>query len=242
VKDERSQPLPFLYAAQRRFCASLIFLRASADIFRLLLSVISLPYTTTLAVECGDMFCRFCGTTLPNDSTFCHSCGKSLITSDPKSQPSDSSGASGPKAPPRNIGKKTAAVVLIVLFSLWVIAVPYTQMQHPPRNLTDSIADLVEVLLLITGLIFSIKWRIKLSGFVTTSGRQAVAIFLIVFCAWGLLLVVAMSSSGFFVPGLILGVVYAVGLYACIRWLRKLRRRERDQAVPQPPSSFAAAR
>lgn len=26
------------------------------------------------------MFCRFCGTTLPDDSTFCQSCGKSLAT------------------------------------------------------------------------------------------------------------------------------------------------------------------
>jgi prepilin signal peptidase PulO-like enzyme (type II secretory pathway) len=132
--------------------------------------------------------------------------------------------------------------MLLVLFSLWVIAVPSYETLHPPRDLDQAIIDLVVVLLLITGLIFSIKWWIKLAGFVRTSGRQAVAIFLIAFCAWGLLLVVVMSSSGFFVPGLILGVVYAVGLYACIRWLRKLRRRERDQAVPQPPSSFAAAR
>jgi hypothetical protein len=29
------------------------------------------------------MFCRFCGATLPDDSTFCQSCGKSLATNQP---------------------------------------------------------------------------------------------------------------------------------------------------------------
>lgn len=71
------------------------------------------------------MFCRFCGTSLPHDSTFCQSCGKSLATN------STSSGTSAapalapiqPPAPPTANKKQNPIVagVLVVILVLVVI-------------------------------------------------------------------------------------------------------------------------
>lgn len=53
------------------------------------------------------MFCRFCGVTLPEDSTFCHSCGKRLISSEPTLQHSDAD--STPRSAPAPPAPSTAA-------------------------------------------------------------------------------------------------------------------------------------
>jgi len=65
------------------------------------------------------MFCRFCGTTLPADSTFCQSCGKSLTTA-------QSSGAAAapaldlsPPPEPKCSGVRTSIVLgLFVVLGL----------------------------------------------------------------------------------------------------------------------------
>ena len=72
------------------------------------------------------MFCRFCGTTLPHDSTFCQSCGKSLATN----STSSSTGAATALAPsPAPAPQPTAkqkpnsmvAVLLVLILVLGVI-------------------------------------------------------------------------------------------------------------------------
>jgi hypothetical protein len=71
------------------------------------------------------MFCRFCGTTLPDDSTFCQSCGKSLATN------STSSGAAAapalapiqPPAPQPTANKKQNPIVARVLGLILVLLV-----------------------------------------------------------------------------------------------------------------------
>jgi hypothetical protein len=71
------------------------------------------------------MFCRFCGTTLPDDSTFCQSCSKSLATN------STSSGAAAapalapiqPPAPQPTANKKQNPIVARVLGLILVLLV-----------------------------------------------------------------------------------------------------------------------
>jgi zinc-ribbon domain len=46
------------------------------------------------------MFCRFCGTTVPDDSTFCESCGKSLATPAPQANAAVTGAAPGPAPAP----------------------------------------------------------------------------------------------------------------------------------------------
>jgi hypothetical protein len=143
-----------------------------------------------------------------------------------------------------NTGKKILATILIVLFSLLLLSANAELSKEHRSDWAYLLGQLVSVALIITGLIFSIKWQVKLSGHINTSGRQAVAIFLGVFCCWGLLLVVlslAMSATStsailFLVP-LVMGAAYIGGLYLAFRWLKKLRRSERSAS---PPSARAA--
>lgn len=73
------------------------------------------------------MFCRFCGTTLPDDSTFCQSCGKSLTTN-PISSGTGAAPALAPIQPPapQPTAKKKqnpmvagVLVVILVLVVIW---------------------------------------------------------------------------------------------------------------------------
>lgn len=71
------------------------------------------------------MFCRFCGTGLPHDSTFCQSCGKSLATN---STSSDTGAAPAlapiqPPAPQPTGNKKQNPIVAGVLVLILVLVV-----------------------------------------------------------------------------------------------------------------------
>jgi len=52
------------------------------------------------------MFCRFCGATLPDDSTFCQSCGKSLATASTTSSIAGAAAAPAPAAAQNPTAKK----------------------------------------------------------------------------------------------------------------------------------------
>jgi hypothetical protein len=76
------------------------------------------------------MFCRFCGTTLPDDSTFCQSCGKSLATNQTGGAAAAPAPALAPTpiptqlTPPKSTGARTGFVLalLVVLgLVLWVV-------------------------------------------------------------------------------------------------------------------------
>ena len=71
------------------------------------------------------MFCRFCGTTLPDDSTFCQSCGKSLAISQPSSPVAAAAPAPAPIRTPAPQSKSSGVrraiqLGLVVLLSLLV--------------------------------------------------------------------------------------------------------------------------
>ncbi|HET6840129.1 MAG TPA: hypothetical protein VFK06_00325 [Candidatus Angelobacter sp.] len=139
-------------------------------------------------------------------------------------------------------GKKALATLLIVMLSLCVISVPYGL---TPKNLTQAICDLIAVLLLVIALVFSIGWRIKLAGYINTSGRQAVAVFFIVFCAWGFALVVMSATRSHGDPltaiPLTMAALYVLGFYACTHWLRKLRRSEQGQTIQREAEGAGGA-
>lgn len=71
------------------------------------------------------MFCRFCGAALPDDSTFCQSCGKSQVTNQASTAAAAPAPALAPsQAQPKSKGARTGftVVLLIVLaFLLWSV-------------------------------------------------------------------------------------------------------------------------
>lgn len=186
------------------------------------------------------MFCRHCGDNIPNDSVFCWTCGQSTTVNQSSTTITNTVTDSIPVAlmaqpKPPNKGKKIAATLLIVWFSLMLLGVNAQASKVPKdADLAYLFGQLIGIALVITGFIFSVKWQIKLAGFARTSGRQAVAIFLIVFCSWGLFLVLMLGSMEIgsngpmwmFAMPVTGAIIYAAGLYACIRWLKRLRRRD----------------
>jgi len=134
-----------------------------------------------------------------------------------------------------NRGKKAAATALIALFSISLLTSNSRMANLPNGDVAGALGQLTGVLFLIAFLILSIRWRLRLSGYLKTAGRQAVAIFLIAFCALGLLLVpmaviVFAKTPALLTIPVIFAALYIGGLYACIRWVRRLRGTERQEA------------
>jgi len=82
-------------------------------------------------------------------------------------------------------GKKIAATILIVLFSLMLLSANASLVKAPKGDIAYLIGQLIGVVLVVLGLIFSIRWRVRLAGYQQTAGRQALAIFLIAFLRMG---------------------------------------------------------
>lgn len=75
------------------------------------------------------MFCRFCGTTLPDDSTFCQSCGKSLVANSGASGTAVASAPTPTSSPAPPTPKKgqtptltVVLVIILVLVGIWWVA------------------------------------------------------------------------------------------------------------------------
>lgn len=90
------------------------------------------------------MFCRFCGTTLPADSTFCQSCGKSLTTTN---QASGSGTATAP-APEPIVGPeperprtKTGTITGILLGILLTLVVVFWLVNQSNSNNSHPIVQ-----------------------------------------------------------------------------------------------------
>ena len=134
--------------------------------------------------------------------------------------------------------KRVLAGVLIAVFSLMLLGANATVSKGSIPEYIEGyealgylIGQATAVVLIIIGLIFSIKWERKLAGYRNTTGRQAVAIFLIAFFCWGLLLcvigtVMLAEEAAIWIP-VTVGLLYIGACYASIRWLRKLKRSER---------------
>ena len=126
--------------------------------------------------------------------------------------------------------KKLLADALIAVCSLGLLSANSQLSKAPAGNTAYLLGQLTGLLLLIAFFIFSVRWRIKLSGYRHTSGRQALSVFLIVFCSWGLLLtlylMVAFAPTTLMAVPVVMAILYAGGLYLCIRWLKKLRKQD----------------
>jgi len=86
------------------------------------------------------MFCRFCGTTLPDDSTFCQSCGKSLATN-PTSSNTGAAPALAPIRPPApqpTSNKKQNPIVAGVLLVILVLVVIWWAANKQDRSNTSA--------------------------------------------------------------------------------------------------------
>lgn len=211
----------------------------AAPVCSFLVDLVALPlYASGIPTE-AFVFCRYCGSDIPDDSVFCYSCGKSLArpASSSRIVPEPSPIVRPPQPQPSQQGKKIFAGVLIAFLSLMLIGANAALSKdiHKEEDWAYLFGELLGVGMIVAALIFSIKWELQLSGHVNTSGRQAVAIFLCAFCVWGLLLVlmsfgVSMSEdapSMMFLTSILIGLLYIVGLCCCILWLKKLKRNER---------------
>ena len=184
------------------------------------------------------MFCRYCGFSLPRDSVFCSECGKSLSVPPLSSSATTilDSTESSPDSPvslpsDRTRNKKQAAIALIVFFSLWQLSTHARSPQIAKGDLAALAGFLIGVTIRVVGLILSIKWLVKLNGYAKTSGRQALAIFLIVFCVYGMILIGLFAiGPGLDAAAIVLGVIYVAGLFLCIRWVKKLRHSEQTHS------------
>jgi hypothetical protein len=141
--------------------------------------------------------------------------------------------------------RKFLANLLIALCAMGLLS---ANRQTPPSGDWAYVTgELVAFLLFALAFVLSVRWRVKLAGYQKTCGRQAVGIFLVVFCIWSLLIaavlafrfVVAMITNS---PGhglnlipLVLFCGYILGLAfllrASFRWLDRL------QLVEKSPTS-----
>lgn len=157
----------------------------------------------------------------------------------------------GPRREPASgSGSKASATVLIVLLSLALLNSNAALTKSPRGDMASLLGTLFGILLVVTGLILSIRWRVRLAGYERTCGKQAWAFFLIGFCAWGLLLVVFgivyfashPETAWLIVIPFLMGIAYLAGLYACIRWVGRLRGGEKTQRVEPAATGTANVR
>jgi hypothetical protein len=121
------------------------------------------------------MYCVQCGAENPQSGRFCHSCGKELFspanTQAPVSGPLETQVQKVATVPglrktpiPTNRGKKAAATALIVLFAVFTLTWYRPESYIPQGDLASVLGTLSGVVFRIVGLIFGIRWRIKLAG------------------------------------------------------------------------------
>jgi hypothetical protein len=85
------------------------------------------------------MFCRFCGSTLPDDSNFCHSCGKALTSAPPPSTMETAvAPAVAPEEPASPKTKSPAAVGIFIMGVLLIAGVLWWVMNKPDSNSGSS--------------------------------------------------------------------------------------------------------
>jgi uncharacterized membrane protein len=127
--------------------------------------------------------------------------------------------------------KKLVASALIVLFVL--IAIGASGAKLPPAKSTaERIGQLTGYVLILLGLFFSTRWRLKLAGRTYKVGRQAFAVLWFCESILGILLgLVFISRVGIpFGAGMV--VVWSLSLWATYRWLKRLRSHEVSASVP----------
>jgi hypothetical protein len=130
--------------------------------------------------------------------------------------------------------KKALAIFLSVWFVVMIIGGTAQASREPMHgDIAFALGQLIGFLLAVTGLYYSTKWRISLSGHTYRLGRQTWTALLFsysVFAAFiGLtLLVVERNTIGLSFGGVMLVIWLSVG-YVCWRWRRSLRSQEQAQ-------------
>ena len=130
--------------------------------------------------------------------------------------------------------KKITANILIGFFAILLLAATghrgqsNATMTQTPGGLGAALGDFFP----LAGIVLSIYWRVKLAGNGRTAGRQAITFLLIGSFGIGVLIIPGVFTMATDrttrILALVMGLFWAVALYACIWWLKRLRRRESD--------------
>ena len=134
--------------------------------------------------------------------------------------------------------KKTLATVLIVFFVMILVTgitrtirVAAQQVSHD--YIAEALGRLAAFLLVLTGLYYSTRWLMKLSGHSYKLGQQTWAALLFWYSALAALLGLTLSfverNTTVLTIGAVMLVVWLSVAYACWRWRRTLRRQEKEQ-------------
>jgi hypothetical protein len=146
--------------------------------------------------------------------------------------------------------KKLCADLLIAFFVFGTVggSAQATKIQTP-GDVYEVAGRLTGFALLVVGLYFSVRWRIKLSGHDYRVGRQTLATILfwysIVAIFIGLMMPFYARNTFGFTYGAVMTVLWGGVAYACKRWQKRLRAEERkrwNDAIAAMPADTEAQR
>ncbi len=137
--------------------------------------------------------------------------------------------------------RKAIATGLIVFLGMRILLLGSYRPTSPPGDTARLIGEVTGIVLVLVGFLFSIRWRMRLAyGHLPPMAekvkkRKVYAIGLLVLFGWWGLMAVALGASSLETAAPMM-IVAAVGLWASISWLRRLRTQERR---PETQSSNA---
>jgi hypothetical protein len=130
--------------------------------------------------------------------------------------------------------KKFCADLLIAFFIFGTVGgSAQAAMMQTPGDVYEVAGRLTGFALLVAGLYFSVRWRIKLSGHDYRVGRQTLATMLcwyaIVAAFIGLMMPYYARNTFGFTYAAVMVLLWGGVAYACKRWQRRLRAEERKR-------------
>ena len=145
--------------------------------------------------------------------------------------------------------KKLCADLLIAFFVFGTVGGSPNDEDSNTRRRIRSRGSPSGFALLVVGLYFSVRWRIKLSGHDYRVGRQTLATILfwysIVAIFIGLMMPFCARNTFGFTYGAVMTVLWGGVAYACKRWQKRLRAEERkrwNDAIAAMPVDTEAQR
>ena len=76
--------------------------------------------------------------------------------------------------------EKLFAALLIAFFTLASITAPRGGQLNPPKDLGETVVQLIAVLVVIAGLFYGVRWYMKLDGHIYKLARQVTGLALVV--------------------------------------------------------------
>lgn len=139
--------------------------------------------------------------------------------------------------------KKTVGTILIIILSFWIIGIATRggSVQPASRDRTGAVTGIIFVALLMVGLFFSVRWRMKLSGHHYKLGRQTTAAILFWYSSLAAMIGIAMAAANSgdrlrFILGISMVVISSLSAYACHKWRNRLLAEEKLR-IAIPPNS-----